>query len=275
MTQMTPTMPATMVQHLKPMTMSEVRKTAPAVFGYAAPQMSARYEPVRTGQLIEQLEDHGFRVTSAKQERATKRDPNTVRHMVTMVHSTALADTKAFKEGVPTLLLWNSHNGRSLLRMLTGFYRFICSNGLIVGTTEEEFSFRHSVTPLAQLPEALDLINERNQLTLTRMRDWQQIELTSAKVLNFAERAAQLRFGEKAGGGYDRDEILQSRRIEDDGNNLWRVMNRTQENLIRGGLSGKSANGRKVTSRASNSLTMDLHFNRGLWQLAEEFAQAA
>lgn len=275
MTNMTATMPTTMAQSLTALSMDDVRRAAPAVFGYPAPQMSSRYAPVRTEELIERLTDHGFRVTSAKQDHPKKRDPMTVRHMVTMVHQSALLDTKAFSEGVPTLLLWNSHNGRSLLRLLAGFYRFICSNGLIVGTTEQEFAFRHAEAPLSQLNEALDLVNERQQLALTRMRDWQQIELPTATTLLFAERAAMLRFGEKAGGAYDRDEILKARRTEDEGNNLWRVMNRTQENLVRGGVTGKSANGRKVTSRGANSLAIDLEFNRGLWQLAEEFAKAA
>ncbi len=267
-------MPAMMAQNLSVLSLADVCKAAPAVYGYAAPQMTSRYEMVRTGELLEQLVDRGYRVTSAKQERATKRDPNTVRHMVTLVHEQALAN-KSFKEGMPTLLLWNSHNGRTLLRFAAGFYRFVCSNGLIVGTTEQEFAFRHSATPISQLPQALDLVAERQELALSRMVQWQQIELPQAKALSFAERAAQLRFGEKAGGAYDRDEVLKSRRVEDDGANLWRVMNRVQENLVRGGVTGKTTTGRKVTSREVNNITVDLEFNRGLWQLAEEYAQAA
>jgi Domain of unknown function (DUF932) len=273
MTAMTMTAPTTMIQNLAFLSMDEVRHNAPAVFGYAAPQLTDRYEMVRTGDVLESLIDRGYRVTSAKQDKATKRDPMTVRHMVTLVHEQAL--TQAFAEGVPTLLLWNSNNGRTLLRAAAGFYRFICSNGLIVGVTEQEFAFRHSVTPVAQIPQALELIAERQEMALKRMIDWQQIELDSRKVVSFAEKAAQLRFGEKAGGAYNRDEVLAVRRTEDEGSNLWRVMNRVQENLLRGGVTGQSANGRKVTSRAANSLSLDLEFNRGLWQLAEDFAQAA
>lgn len=268
------TMPTTMIQNLSTLSMQDVRKNAPAVFGRVAAHMTDRYQMVHTSDLLEQLLDRGFQITSAKQERATKRDPLTVRHMITLVHQRALAEP-SFKEGLPTLLLWNSHNGRTLLRLAAGFYRLVCSNGLIVGTTEQEFAFRHSPRPLEQLPEALELVAERQELSLNHMRNWQQIELTDRKVLSFAERAAQLRFGVEAGGAYQRDAVLNVRRPEDEGNTLWRVMNRVQENLMRGGVEGKSKNGRKVTSRAVNNITLDLEFNRGLWQLAEEYAAAA
>lgn len=268
------TVPTTMAQNLATLSLDDVRRAAPAVFGYAAPQMSDRYEMVRTGDVVEMLLDRGYRVTNAKQDRAKKRDPMTVRHMVTLVHEKALLE-KSFKEGVPTLLLWNSNNGRSLLRYAIGFYRFICMNGLIVGVTEEEFSFRHSVTPISHMPKALELITERQELAVNRLHDWQQIELSDRKVVSFAEKAAQIRFGEKSAGAYNRDEILAVRRAEDEGNSLWRVMNRVQENLLRGGVTGQNANGRKVTSRAANSLAIDLEFNRGLWALAEDFAKKA
>ena len=267
--------PTMMIQNLGALTMNEVRKLAPAAFGYAAPQMTSRYEMVRTADIVERFLDRGFLVTAASQEKATKRDPNTVRHMLTLVHRDALENKTNYKEGVPTLLLWNSNNGRSMLKAACGFYRFVCANGLIVGVTEEEFAFRHSVSPLLQMPSALELIAERQHLTLERMADWQQIELTDRKVVSFAEKAAQLRFGEKAAQAYSRDQVLATKRTEDEGNSLWRVMNRVQENLMRGGVEGKSATGRKVTSRDVKNITLDLAFNRGLWQLAEDYAQAA
>jgi hypothetical protein len=272
---MTMNLPTTMIQNLNALTLEDVRRQAPAAFGYMAAHLTPRYELVQTGELIERLMDRGYVVTSAKQDQPRHRDPLTVRHMVTLVHEHALANRTVTKEGVPTLLLWNSNNGKTTLRAACGFYRFICSNGLIVGVTEEEFAFRHSVSPLRQLPDALDLIAERQELTLQRMQDWQQIELADRKVLSFAERAAQLRFGERSGQGFTRDQILHARREEDAGNSLWRVMNRVQENLMHGGIEGRSATGRKVTSRPIKNITVDLTFNRGLWQLAEEFAEAA
>jgi hypothetical protein len=256
------------------LTLSEVRKSAPAVFGRVARHMTERYQQVKTGQVLEALMERGYQVTMAKQERARSRDPLTVRHMVTLVHEKALA-RRNFKEGVPTLLLVNSHNGRSVLKFSTGFYRFICANGLIVGTTEQEFIFRHAAKPLAGLDAALESLTERSRVALEHMESWSDIILPERKVHAFAEKAAQLRFGEDAARAYDLEMILTPRRPEDASNDLWHVMNRVQENLMRGGVTGKSANGRKVTSKVVNNITLDLAFNRGLWSLTEEFAAKA
>ena len=54
--------------------------------------------------------------------------------------------------------------------------------------------------------------------------------------------------------------------------NLWRVFNRTQENLLKGGLTGRSASGRHTRTRAIKSVTEDVRLNRALWQLTEHFA---
>ena len=255
------------------LTLQDVRRLTPAVFGRTARHMTDRYQQVKTGLVLEALLERGYQITSAKQERARSRDPLTVRHMVTLVHSKALA-RPASKEGVPTLLVTNSHNGRSMLKFASGFYRFICANGLIVGVTEQEFAFRHAAKPLAGLDAALESLLERSRISLERMSDWQQIALSDRKVVSFAEKAAALRFG-AAAGGYLPETILRARRAGDEANDLWHVMNRVQENLMRGGLDGKSANGRKVTSKAVNNITLDLAFNRGLWALAEDFAKAA
>lgn len=261
------------MNNLTTLSLKEVRAVAPAVFGRTARHMTERYQQVKTGQVLEALMERGYKITMAKQEQARKRDPLTVRHMVTLVHSKALTG-RSFKEGTPTLLLTNSHNGRSMLKFASGFYRFICSNGLIVGVTEQEFIFRHAAKPLEGLDSALEQLLERSRISLEHMIDWQQIALTDRKVVNFAEKAAALRFGENS-GNYNTEHVLRARRPEDEPNDLWHVMNRVQENLMKGGVEGQSGNGRKVTSKNVNNITLDLAFNRGLWSLAEEFAEAA
>jgi len=256
-------------------TLPEIASMAPAVFGARpARHMTERYQHVKTAEVLSALMDRGYTITSASQERARKRDPKTVRHMVTMVHSKALSAPR-FKEGVPTLLLWNSHNGRSQLKFCSGFFRFICSNGLIIGEVEQEFAFRHAAKPLEMLDQTLDLLAARTTGSLERMTEWRGIELSNRRVVSFAEKAAKLRFGEEAGGAYSVEQILHVRRPEDAGNSLWRVMNRVQENLMRGGVEGRSANGRKIASRAVNNITLNLSFNKGLWSLAEQYAEAA
>ena len=60
----------------------------------------------------------------------------------------------------------------------------------------------------------------------------------------FAERALALRFTDIASSGMEPSRLLTCRRPEDVGDDLWSVMNRVQENLLRGGISRRSASGR-------------------------------
>lgn len=256
------------------LTLEDAKHLAPAVFGRVARHMTDRYEHVRTNVVLEGLLERGYRITTAKQECARSRDPLTVRHMLTLVHEKALAK-RDFPEGVPTLLVTNSHNGRSALKFSAGFYRFICANGLIVGVTEQEFSFRHAAKPLSELDAALAHLAERSLRALEYMDEWSAVALSERKQRAFARQAAVLRFGEAAAAGYPEDAMLRAPRAGDEGDNLWRVMNRVQENLMRGGIQGTASTGRKITSRPVNNITLDLEFNRGLWTLAEKFAEAA
>ena len=47
-------------------------------------------------------------------------------------------------------------------------------------------------------------------------------------------------------------------------------MNRVQENMIKGGLSGKSKSGKRTRTRAVNGIDGDVKLNRALWSLSEE-----
>ena len=47
-------------------------------------------------------------------------------------------------------------------------------------------------------------------------------------------------------------------------------LNKVQENLLRGGLTRRSANGRLVRTRRISSIKEDVRINSGLWELAAE-----
>ena len=64
-------------------------------------------------------------------------------------------------------------------------------------------------------------------------------------------------------------QVLAPRRVDDDRRDLWSVFNRTQENLIKGGLTGRSANGRRQSTRPVQGIDQNLRLNRALWLLAD------
>ena len=66
------------------------------------------------------------------------------------------------------------------------------------------------------------------------------------------------------------DQLLSARRFEDRSSDMWTTLSRVQENMIRGGLHGRSRNGRATTTRAVTGIDQNVKINRALWVLAEE-----
>src|SRR3546814_6818217 len=63
------------------------------------------------------------------------------------------------------------------------------------------------------------------------------------------------------------------RRHDDSRRDLWSVFNRTQENLIKGGLSARAANGRRQTTLPVQGIDNGIRLNRALWLLADGLRQ--
>jgi len=54
---------------------------------------------------------------------------------------------------------------------------------------------------------------------------------------------------------------------------LWTTFNTVQENLIRGGLRGRTAKGNRTSTRAVKGVSENVRLNKALWTLAEKMAQ--
>ena len=68
-------------------------------------------------------------------------------------------------------------------------------------------------------------------------------------------------------------QILRPRRFDDNHADLWSTFNRVQENLVKGGLTGRSANGRQQRTRPVQGIDQNVRLNRALWLLAEGLRQ--
>lgn len=254
------------------MTSETLRHLVPAAFA-GSHNMTQRYAQIETSKVIERLADAGYHPVQAQQDNPRRRDPMTVTHRVVLRHEDHIGDKVQLPE-VPQIMLVNSHNGRTKLRMYAGFYRFICANGLVVGND----LFRHEVPHYGDaLVEAMcfaeDMTDQLGEMRRVIDR-WSNIELTNSQATAFARRAAELRFGASA-HAYEPEKLLEARRTEDEGRTLWRVFNTVQENTVKGGVEGANANGRRVRSRELNAIQPNIAYNAALWNAAEELALAA
>jgi len=109
-------------------------------------------------------------------------------------------------------------------------------------------------------------------LTVESMNKMKGIELVESQIMNLAKQALTVRFGEEEMNRItiDYTEFIKATRVEDDGNDLWRVFNRIQEKVIEGdfeyGFSTKTRKARRIKNFQQN-----IKVNIGLWELTEKF----
>lgn len=168
----------------------------------------------------------------------------------------------------PEIIILNSYDGSSPLKVEVGLFRQVCSNGLCVKINDlGEIKLRHLGTPwesaqeiikgfISQVPK---VANVQKQLAATN--------LDGVQIIEFAKKAAKIRW-EKVADDAQFEELLEAVRPEDEGSDLWTVFNRVQEKLQNGGVKLK---GMKRTARAIKNVTEDLRVNQELFTLAMEF----
>ena len=90
----------------------------------------------------------------------------------------------------------------------------------------------------------------------------------------FATAALALRYGERTEGRpsapITAEQLIEARRPEDFGHSLWMNFQRIQQNLLGGGQTGRTVNGRRIQTRAIGSIDRNVNLNRALWVLAEQ-----
>lgn len=240
---------------------------ASAFAAVADPRMSARYVHIDTRDVVRLMGNEGWEVAAAKAASPRKRDPLYARHMIDFRRP----GVEPIEGSVPRVIFVNSHNGTSSANAMAGFYRFVCENGLVIGTTVAKKTARHIFRDASEFVhemQELATVAESHRETIYR---WNEIDLSKSAREEYARLVGQLRWGDAY--AYEPSELLTPRRAEDDSGSLLVTYNRAQENATRGGMNGVSRAGRRMVSQPISDINRDLNFNAMLWRLTEEFAE--
>ncbi|EEZ6588451.1 TPA: DUF945 domain-containing protein [Escherichia coli] len=254
----------------RPLTHDELHQHVPSVFGADKHESrSARYTHIPTITLLENLKREGFEPFFACQTRV--RDQSRREHTRHMVRLRRIGQITG--QQVPEIILLNSHDGSSSYQMLPGYFRAICTNGLVCGQSFGEIRVPHRGNVVERVIEgAYEVLGVFDQVEEKRDA-MQSLLLPPPAQQAFAKAALAYRFGE----GHQpvtETQALTARRWQDESSDLWTVYNRLQENLSKGGLAGRSAQGKRSRTRAVNAIDGDIKLNRALWVMAEELQQA-
>jgi hypothetical protein len=197
-----------------------------------ASTVSDKYVFLSTEQAHSVLADFGFYESRYKQSRGTGDSAGFQKHV-----SIFERETDTDEDGRFNLMLLNSHNGTSALRLEAGYFRLLCENQLGSGDVGVRVSHRGS---------ALDRFAEAVPLVLMQMESFKETKqllrdktLNTEAMLELAQFALMLR-------GVKQEELreffqvrnqqnmLTRRRFGDSGQSAWHRFNVIQENMVKG-----------------------------------------
>jgi hypothetical protein len=221
-----------------------------------APNVSKNYSFIPTFEVVNELRKHGYLVSDSNQQGST---PYGV-HVVRMRHESMLDAPLA-----PEIVVKNASNGYSKLEFMTGLFRMVCSNGLIVGTIGSSMVLQHrkGLTMDAAFDGAKWIVNQA-ELAIEKSEAWSRIKMEHEARVHFTKLVGIMTHNNE--NRYDPNVLLRPK--YDEPVNLWTCFNLAQENIIQGGM----VLGNNRVTQPVKSAQRNLHINRKLWDIAEEFA---
>lgn len=247
-----------------------LRQICPSVFaeGPDTSNVTERYSFLPTTEMLSMLENEGWVWHKASQVRPRIRSAEHVRHLVRLRHVDMGEQNYAVGDSFPELLLTNAHNGTGTYTLRGGIFRLVCSNGMVVADQEYGgIKVRHVGIDQEQIRKISMEVVENSNKAMEKISSWSDIQLDDTSRREFAREAAELRFKET--DSMLIQDLLRTRRVEDDSNDLWTTFNRVQENLLQGGF--RSPGGRR-TVQPIRSIEKDLQINSKLWTLATKYS---
>nr|WP_249543348.1 DUF932 domain-containing protein [Escherichia coli] len=273
----------------------------PGIFGEDKhTSRSQNYTYIPTITVLESLQREGFQPFFACQTRV--RDPGRRGYTKHMLRLRRAGEING--EHVPEIILLNSHDGTSSYQMLPGYFRFVCQNGCVCGQSLGEV---HDGTSSYQmLPGYFRFVCQNGCVCgqslgevrvphrgnvvdrviegayevvgvfdrIEEKRDaMQSLILPPPARQALAQAALTYRYGDEHQPVTTAD-ILTPRRREDYGKDLWSAYQTIQENMLKGGISGRSAKGKRIHTRAIHSIDTDIKLNRALWVMAETLLES-
>jgi len=275
-----------------PLSLDQIANMAPsalAVRPYAG--MSTKYAYIPTVDVIRAMQEAGFLPFFASESRT--RQIEKAGYLKHMLRFRSMLDSNrnlAKGDTVAEVILVNSHDGSCRYRLIAGIWRLVCDNGMAVEDgTIETINVRHSGNVIEEVVESSARMFAQLPEVVEKSQTWRTINLSQDEQGIFARSAHQIRFGDAEGKVETTirpEQLLESRRYEDNGSDLWSTFNRVQENVVKGGLKGdrqrnerggwlRSESGRAVPrerTREIKAIDQNVNVNKALWKLAEEMA---
>ncbi len=263
-----------------PLSEDQMRAAAPSIFAEGKHESrSERYTYIPTIDVLRGLRKEGFEPFMVAQSASrVEGKAEFTKHMIRRRHHRDRSGQVQTRPEANEIILINSHDGASAYQMLAGMFRFVCCNGLVVGEVVDDIRIPHKGSIQGEVIEGAFRVLDEFEAVNEHTEAMKALQLQPPEEIAFATAALALRFGERGveetGGHHPApvtaEQLIEARRPEDLGHSLWTTFQRVQENVIRGGQPGRSAQGRRLQTRPVGSIDRGVSLNRALWMLSEE-----
>lgn len=211
---------------------------------------------IPTLDVVNKLRNEGWQLNGVDEQRGKSR--KTINNFVQMIHPDfAVKNNKGKDEAWTSLTITNSCNGAKPLEMNIGMFRQVCSNGLIrFDKQAEQEKIKHIEVNANNLDKFITSVTNKTDLILNDVLQMKRKGLTYEEMKELAIEAAKLKHTNL--DDINIDDLFAVNRVEDEGNDLWTVYNRIQENL---------------TQDVTN-IKADINLNKQLYRLANQYSLA-
>lgn len=283
------------------LTIGEIHERAPAVFAdKPVDSVTDKYRHISTFDVMQTLKFEGWLPVQAAQSAPTKRtaynDRAHQRHLVAFARESDLERP----EGRPEIVLYNSSDKSSALKLYDGFFRWICSNSLVAGSGDftrlkhlksRMYNFddilQGAITRASGMGDRVDNMKDhsvdydeaRHLIGAGLSARWESYRDMMTRIDPYDPMTKGTFWTE-----YTIDQILQNcpRKseqafISNQPVNLWQVFNRTQEFVMRGGIDLLSVTDRNKSgafrrARGIADPRKAITINSDLWETFEGYA---
>jgi hypothetical protein len=263
------------------LTKEQIKSSAPLIFADAPtnPDVSDKYLFVNTETIIDDLEKLGWLPVQAAQRKSRKKEGTIFsKHMVAFQNPDIKITSQDGDDAFPRILLTNSHDGMQAFKFSVGIFRLVCSNGLVVADEKfSDFRIKHKGYTFGELRNVVSQAVKDLPNKVQVMNDMKNRILNQDEKNKLALDAMLIRAGIKPNSdkakefNYDGEtiiDILDPKRKEDEGNDLWRVFNVIQEKITQGDFHAALTGAKVRKVRKIKSFEKDMKVNKELFKLA-------
>ena len=249
------------------LSLEELRERAPAACATGAHERTSRsYKFISTVGVLNALAEAGFMPVEARQSSQRAASPLHARHLIRL---RPRVETIRLRDSIAELLLLNSHDATGAYALRAGLFRVVCLNGLVASAGDfPVWRVAHRGDVVGEVVQGALEISRRFGTLAASVERMERTRLEEDQRLGFAVDALALRYPDASQAGIRPAQLLEPRRSEDVGHDLWRTFNTVQSNLLGGGLVKRSASGRLTRTRPIRAIPRDLELNSQLWDLA-------